>query len=143
MTVFRGRSNTENQQMSVFKNALFTISSSSLTVDVTAVSTRSTNKAQAIAEERRQRERLEKSYSQVIAEEARDQGRKSIRHAADEFLDDYRTKHRSVTYADYALRHVKSLLGDRLVVEITPKLVKGYQAARLREQAGPKTSMTK
>jgi integrase len=30
-------------------------------------------------------------------------------------------------------------LGDRLVVEITPKVVKGYQTARLREQAGPKT----
>jgi integrase len=34
---------------------------------------------------------------------------------------------------------VKSLLGDRLVVEITPEVVKRYQTARLREKAGPKT----
>ena len=34
---------------------------------------------------------------------------------------------------------MKTLLGDRLVVEITPKVVKGYQTTRLREKAGPKT----
>jgi integrase len=102
-------------------------------------STGTANKAQAIAEERRQRERLQKSYSQVVEEEAREQQRKTIQQAADEFLEDYVAKHRSATFAEYALGHVTSLLGDRLVVEITPKLVKGYQTARLREQAGPKT----
>ena len=102
-------------------------------------STGTTNKPQAIQEERHQRERLEKSYGQILQEESRDQQRKTIQLAADEFLSDYRTKHKSVTYAEYALGHVKSLLGDRLVVEITPKVVKGYQTARLREKAGPKT----
>ena len=62
-----------------------------------------------------------------------------IQQAADEFLNDYRANHGSATYAEYALGHVKSLLGDRLMVEITPKVVKAYQTARLRERAGSKT----
>src|SRR5579871_4511535 len=74
-------------------------------------STGTANKQQAIAEERRQRDRLEKSYSQVLQEEAREQQRKTVRQAADEFLEDYRAKHQSATYAEYALRHVKSILG--------------------------------
>jgi len=102
-------------------------------------STGTANKQQAIAEERRQRERLEKGYSQVIEAEAREQGRKTIQLAADEFLKDYRAKHQSPKYAEYALGHASRLLGDSLVVEITPKVVKRYQADRLKEKAGPKT----
>src|ERR1039458_7963915 len=102
-------------------------------------STGTANKAQAIIEERNQRERLTKSYGQVLQEEAREQQRKTIQEAADEFLEDYRAKHQSATYAEYALGHVKSVLGDNLVVEITPAVVKRYQATRLREKAGPKT----
>src|SRR5438270_184107 len=56
-----------------------------------------------------------------------------------EFLEDYRAKHRSASYAEYAFGHVTEHLGDRLVVEITPKVVKSYQTSRLREKAGPKT----
>ena len=52
---------------------------------------------------------------------------------------DYRAKHRSPTFAEYALGHVSRLLGGSLVVEITPKVVKRYQADRLKEKAGPKT----
>jgi hypothetical protein len=84
-------------------------------------------------------QRLETSYSQVIEEEAREQRRKTIEFAADEFLTDYRAKHRSATFEEYALGHVTKLPGDRLVVEITPKVVKRYQADRLKEKAGPKT----
>jgi integrase len=125
--------------MSVFKNGRFYHYEFIVDGRRHRGSTGTTNKQQAIAEERRQRERLEKSYCQILEEEARDQQRKTIHQAADEFLDDYTTKHRSATYAEYALGHVKSLLGDRLVVEITPKVVKGYQTARLGEKAGPKT----
>jgi integrase len=125
--------------MSVFKNGRFYHYEFKLDGRRHRGSTGTANKQQAIQEERRQRERLEKGYEQIIEEEAREQQRKTIQLAADEFLDDYRTKHRSATYAEYALGHVKSLLGDRLVVEITPKVVKGYQTARLREKAGPKT----
>jgi integrase len=125
--------------MSVFKNGRFYHYEFKLDGRRHRGSTGTANKQQAINEERRQRERLKKSYSQILEEEAREQQRKIVQLAADEFLKDYRTKHRSATYAEYALGHVKSVLGDRLVVEITPEVVKRYQAARLREKAGPKT----
>ena len=102
-------------------------------------STGTANKSQAISVERRQRERLEKSYSQVIEEEAREQQRKTIQQAADEFLVEYKAKHESPTFAVYALGHVTDHLGKKLVVEITPTVVKGYQTARLAEKAGPKS----
>jgi integrase len=102
-------------------------------------STGATSKALAIAEERRQRDRLEKSYGQIIEEESREQGRKTIQQAADEFLIEYKAKHESGTFAVYAVGHVTDLLGQRLVVEITPKVVKRYQTERLGQKAGPKT----
>src|ERR1700722_12045339 len=125
--------------MSVFKNGHFYHFEFKVDGRRRRGSTGTANKEQAIAEERRQRERLEKSYSQVIEEEAREQRRKTIQFAADEFLTDYRAKHQSPKYAEYALGHVSSLLGGRLVVEITPNVVKRYQADRLKEKTGPKT----
>jgi integrase len=125
--------------MSVFKNGRFYHYEFKLDGRRRRGSTGTTNKQQAIVEERRQRERLEKSYSQVIEEESREQQRKTIQFAADEFLKDYGAKHQSATWAEYALGHVTRLLGGRLVVEITPNLVKRYQADRLGEKAGPKS----
>src|SRR5713226_6071360 len=125
--------------MSVFKNGKFYHFEFMLDGRRRRGSTGTANKQQAIAEERRQRERLEKSYTQVIEKEAHEQQRKTIQLAADEFLKDYRAKHQSPTFAEYALRHVSRLLGGSLVVEITPNVVKRYQADRLNENAGPKT----
>jgi integrase len=125
--------------MSVFKNGRFYHYEFQLNGRRHRGSTGTTNKPQAIAEERRQRERLEKSYSQILEEEAREQQRKTIQQAADEFLEDYGAKHQSATFAVYALGHVSRLLGGSLVVEITPNVVKRYQADRLNEKAGPKT----
>ena len=125
--------------MSVFKNGRFYHYEFKLDGRRRRGSTGTANKQQAIAEERRQRERLEKSYRQVIEEESREQQRKTIQLAADEFLTDYRAKHQSPTFAEYALGHVRRLLGGSLVVEITPNVVKRYQADRLNEKAGPKT----
>ncbi len=125
--------------MSVFKNGKFYHYEFKLDGRRYRGSTGSTSKPQAIAEERRQRDRLQKSYSQVIEEEGQEQQRKTIQQAANEFLIDYKLKHESATFAVYALRHVTDLLGQRLVVEITPTVVKRYQMNRLAEKAGPKT----
>jgi integrase len=125
--------------MSVFKNGRFYHYEFKLNGRRRRGSTGAANKQQAIAEERRQRERLEKSYGQVIEEESREQQRKTIQLAADEFLKDYATKHQSATWAEYALGHVSRQLGGSLVMEITPSVVKRYQADRLREKAGPKS----
>ena len=125
--------------MSVFKNGKFYHYEFFLDGRRHRGTTGTANKPQAIQEERRQRERLEKSYSQVVEEEARDQRRKTIQQAADDFLVEYKAKHESATFAEYALGHVTDLLGKRLVVEITPTVVKRYQTDRLTEKAGPKT----
>jgi integrase len=125
--------------MSVFKNGRFYHYEFKLDGRRHRGSTGTANKQQAIQEERRQRERLEKGYEQVIEEEAREQQRKTIQQAADEFLLDYKVKHESATFAEYALGHVTDHLGDKLVVEITPTVVKRYQTDRLAESAGPKT----
>src|SRR5260370_22170679 len=128
-----------NKHMSVFKNGRFYHYEFQLDGRRHRGSTGTANKSQAIAEERRQRERLEKSYSQIIEDEAREQQRKTIQEAADEFLLDYKAKHESATFAAYAVRHVTDHLGEKLVVEITPSVVKRYQTDRLSESAGPKT----
>jgi hypothetical protein len=75
--------------MSVFKNDTFYHYEFVLNGSRRRGSTGKTSKPQAIEEERRQRERLQKSYSQVLEEEAREQQRKTVRQAADEFLVDY------------------------------------------------------
>src|ERR1039457_1249984 len=113
--------------MSVFKNGKFYHYEFQLDGRRHRGSTGTASKPHAIAEERRQRERLEKSYGQVIEEEAREQRRKTVREAADEFLLEYKSKHESATFAVYALGHVTDLLGGKLVVEITPPVVKHYQ----------------
>src|SRR5262252_935597 len=55
-------------------------------------STGMANKQQAINEERRQRERLQKTYGQILEDEARAQRRKTILAASDQFLADYKLK---------------------------------------------------
>jgi hypothetical protein len=64
-------------------------------------------------------------------EEARDQRRKTIRQAADDFLVEYKAKHESATFVAYALGHVTDHFGGKLVLEITPTVVKRYQTDRL------------
>jgi integrase len=125
--------------MSVFKNGTYYHYEFQLDGRRYRGSTGTGNKQQAISEERRQRERLQKSYSQVLEEEARAQRRKTIQQAAGEFLTDYKSKHASGTFAEYALWHVTEHLGRRLVAEITPAVVKGYQSGRIAEKASPKT----
>jgi integrase len=124
--------------MSVFKNGTFYHYEFVRNGRRRRGSTGTASKPQAIKGERRQRERLEKSYSQVIEEEAREQQQKTIKEAADEFLVDSALKHESATYAIYALRHVAELLAGKLIVEITPRVVKRYEMNRLSEKAAPK-----
>ena len=125
--------------MSVFKNGKFYHYEFRLDGRRYRGSTGKVNKPDAIREERQQRERFEKNYGQIIEEEAREQQRKTVQEAADEFLLDYRLKHESATFAEYAFGHVADHLGKKLVVEITPTVVKRYQADRLAEKAAPKT----
>jgi hypothetical protein len=102
--------------MCVFKNGTFYHYEFMLDGRRHRGSTGTASKPHAIAEERLQRERLEKSYSQVIEGEARKQRRKTIQQAADEFLLDYKLKHESATFAVYALGHVQDAVVLQAVV---------------------------
>src|SRR6185437_3164841 len=56
------------------------------------------------------------------------------------FMDDYKVKHPdSTTFAEYALRPVKRLLGATLILEITDGVVQKYQTDRLTEKVAPKS----
>ena len=100
---------TANALMSVVKNGGFYQYEFKLDGRRYRGSTGTTSKPQAIAEERRQRERLEKSYGQIIEEEGREQRRKTIQQASDEFLVEYEAKHEAPTFAVYALGHVTTV----------------------------------
>ena len=97
-----------------------------------------TSKQAAQKVERDERMRLESGYNETVQQEEREQGRRTIRVAAEEFLREYAAKHPQ-SLAEYKLKRVVELLGDRLVLEITPGVVKRYQADRLIAKAAPKT----
>jgi integrase len=102
-------------------------------------STGKTSKQAAEAVERKVRMRLESGYNEVVQQEERAQSRRTVKEAAEEFLKAYKAKHRAPVFAEYALGHVARLLGEKLVLEITPATVKQYQTDRLAEGAAPKT----
>lgn len=102
-------------------------------------STGHTSKEKAGDVERDLKKRLRSGYAEVVEEEARQRQRRSIESVADECLKDYKAKHTANSFAEYALGHVKSLLGNRLVAEITPDVVKRYQTDRLTQKGGPKS----
>jgi hypothetical protein len=54
-------------------------------------------------------------------------------------LTEYKARHKSVTLAEHAIRHIKALLGTILVADVSDTTIKDYQTARLKEEASPKT----
>lgn len=98
-----------------------------------------------------------KSHSRTVAREAEKQRRRELENGlngleakretrirtladvASEYLEDYRLRHRAVTFAQYAIGHVVRLLGEKMIVEVGESTVKSYQSDRLREGAAPKT----
>jgi integrase len=88
------------------------------------------------AEQKRRRE-LEEGYNDVG--DRRSERIQSLTKVADEYLADYALRHRSVTFARYAIGHVKRHLGEKLVVDLGDQTVRSYQATRLKEGASPKS----
>ncbi len=89
-----------------------------------------------LAEQRRRRE-LEQGFNGF--EDAREDRIRSVSEIADEYLADYKLRHKSVNFAQHAVGYVKRHLGKLMVVAITEKTVTEYQSTRLRETAAPKT----
>ena len=63
-----------------------------------------------------------------------------IAELADLYLAAYKIRNPdSATFAEYALRHVKRLLGEKMQAEISDKIMNTYQTERLSEKAAPKS----
>jgi integrase len=89
------------------------------------------------AEQKRRRE-LEEGFNNL--EDVRQERVRTIREISDEYLASYRLRNpRSATFAEYAVGHIKRLLGDKMLVDVNEETVKEYQDARLREKTAPKS----
>ena len=100
-------------------------------------SAKTSSKTVARAAERQRRRELEEGYNNIG--DRRDERVQPIAAIAKAYLDDYKLKHRSGTFAEYAVGHVVRHLGRLLAVDVSTETVKQYQVARLKEKASPKS----
>ena len=100
-------------------------------------STKSTSKTVAKDAETQRRRELEQGYHNL--RQRRENRIHLLRDMAGEYPADYKLRFRGITVAEYAIGHVVRHLGDRLLVDIEETEVLGYQSARLKESAAPKS----
>jgi hypothetical protein len=101
-------------------------------------STRKRREEDALDVEAAARRLLLDGHQGVLQQEQRERERQTIAEAADEFLEDYRAKHRAPEFAEYDLGRVQRWIGHLRVAEFTPAVVKRYQVDRLSEHGSPK-----
>ena len=89
-----------------------------------------------MAEKKRHRE-LEEGFNGLA--DKRDERIRTINELADAYLAEYKLRHKAVTFAEYALDHVKRHLGKQMAVDMADETVTEYQSTRLKENAAPKT----
>jgi integrase len=89
-----------------------------------------------LAEQERRRE-LERGFNGL--EDTRGERVRTVKELAAAYLEEYKVRHRSVTFAEYAVGNVARHLDAVMSVDVTDKTVKAYQTARLKENAAPKT----
>ena len=102
-------------------------------------STRKTREKDALEVESAARRLILEGHQGVLQQEEREYERQTIAVAADAYFEDYKTKHKAVTFAKYALGHLKRLIGTLMLLQVTPAVVKRYQHDRLKEEAAPKS----
>ncbi|HTF67696.1 MAG TPA: site-specific integrase, partial [Edaphobacter sp.] len=64
---------------------------------------------------------------------------RTVANAAAVYLKEYKLKHRAVSFAEYAVRHLCEHLGSVMLAAINDGAISDYQLARLEEKAAPKT----
>src|SRR5437588_4022189 len=89
-----------------------------------------------LAEQKRRRE-LEQGFNGL--EDRRDERIKTVKELAQAYLEDYRVRHKSIHFAEYAVRNVQRHLGELMAVDATEQTVTTFRTARLKENAAPKT----
>ncbi len=99
--------------------------------------TKATSKTVAKLAEQQKRRELESGYNAVPAEKK--ERVRTLNEVSDDYLAQYRLKHRSILFAEHAVGHVVRHLGSLMSVEVSERTVTDYQAKRLKEKAAPKT----
>jgi integrase len=100
-------------------------------------STKTTSRTVALRAEELRRRELEAGYNNV--REIRKNRVRMLEEIITDYLDGYRVRYRSASFAEYALGHVSRHLGKRMAVDINEAVVLRYQEDRLREKAAPKS----
>ena len=100
-------------------------------------SAKSTSKTVAKNAERQRRRDLEEAYNNVS--DTREQRVQTVGQKAHEYLEDYKLRHRSATFAEYAIGHITRFVGNHMQIDVSDDTVKQYQSLRLKEGAAPKS----
>lgn len=101
-------------------------------------SSKSTSKTVAKDAEKNRKRELEEGFNNIV--DQRQQRVRTFRDMADEFFDGYKLRlPDSAVFADYAIGHLKRLLGGKMLVDFSEAVVIKYQNDRLDEGAAPKT----
>jgi len=100
-------------------------------------SSKTTSKTLAKQAEQKRHRELEEGFNGLV--DRREERIRTLKDIADAYLESYKLRAKSGTFAEYALGHLTRHLGKHMAVEITEKTVKEYQTARLKEEAAPKT----
>jgi integrase len=100
-------------------------------------SSKTTSKTLAKQAEQKRHRELEEGFNGIV--DRREDRIRSVKDLADAYLEAYKLRSKSGTFAEYALGHLIRHLGKQMAVEITEKTVKDYQTARLKENASPKS----
>jgi len=102
-------------------------------------SSKSTSKTVAQKAENKRLRELEEGFNNVVTD-ARHERVRPFGEVADTFLDGYKLRlPQSATFADYAVAHLKRVLGGKMLIDFTETTVIDYQNARLDEGTAPKT----
>jgi integrase len=100
-------------------------------------SAKTTSKTVAKNAEKQRRRELEEGYNDIS--DNRHDRIQTISKVAALYLEDYKLKHRSAVFAEYAIGHVTRLVGARMMVDISDATIIEYQTCRLKEKAAPKS----
>jgi hypothetical protein len=101
-------------------------------------SSKSTSKTVAKDAEKNRKRELEEGFNNIV--DQRRQRIRTFREMVDEFFDGYKLRlSDSAVFADYAIGHLKRLLGGKMLVDFSEAVVIKYQNDRLDEGAAPKT----
>jgi hypothetical protein len=106
--------------------------SSGLQASASAKSSKSPSKTIAKEAEKNRKRELEEGFNNIT-----DQRRERIRtsnYMADDFFTAYKIRlPDSATFAEYAIDHLKRLLGSKMLVDFNEAVVTKYQTDRLEE----------